>query len=64
MAATVLVGVLNGSDKEDESEWEDGGTTAEDGELGKLVEDGDGEEVDVGKAAELLEKVAGNESEK
>lgn len=61
VAAPVLVGVLDGGDEEDEREGESRGAAAEDSELGELVEDDNGEEVDVGQAAELLEQVAGEE---
>lgn len=57
VAAEVLVGVLDGGDEEDEGEREHGGAAAEDGDLGELVEHGDGEEVDVRQPPELLEQV-------
>lgn len=63
VAAEVLVGVLDGGDEEYEGEREHGRAAAEDGDLGQLVEHGDGEEVDVRQPAELLEQVARKEGE-
>lgn len=63
MSAVVFVRVLDGGDEEDKSEGEDGSAATEDGQLRKLIEDRDNEEVDVSNAVELLEKVSWEEGQ-
>lgn len=63
VAAEVLVGVFDGGDEKDKGERENGGAAAEDSELRELVEDGDGKEVEVGNAVELLEEIAREEGQ-
>ena len=64
VAADVLVGVLHSGDEEHEGQREHRRATAKDGDLGELVEHGDGEEVDVRQPSELLEQVARQEGER
>ena len=63
MPAPVFVAIFDSREEEHEAEGDGRGVACEHGELRDLVQAKDGEEVEVGEAAELLEEVAGEEGE-